>query len=236
VIEEQIIEFWKQQPSNVYGLSYEPTTEPEYSNDDPRIFYMVGNAVCLPMYNDVGKAVGLVHPGTSVRKSHLDLVASAISKTTTSILEIGVNRYGKSLFSTTTTILKNKASDCVYLGVDIQDKSYLNNPEKNIHTMLTNSKNRSQIRDKLLELGVEKIDFLMIDGDHSINYTVNDWCFTEFLSKSGVVVMHDTNVHIGPRAVFEAIDSKLFDKKRIGSEMVNGKFVDYGMCIARRLS
>ena len=34
------------------------------------------------------------------------------------------------------------------------------------------------------------------------------------LAPQGVVVMHDTNEHPGPFAVFEAIDERLFDKTK----------------------
>jgi hypothetical protein len=65
---------------------------------------------------------------------------------------------------------------------------------------------------------------------------INDWCFAEFLSPFGTVIIHDTNVHIGPRALFDAIDELLFEKRSVSEKMVNGLFPDYGMGIARRLS
>ncbi len=234
-IEEQIEKSWKQKPSNINGLSYIPTIEPEYDDDDPRIFAMVNNVVGLPMYNKIGNSSQLVPGGPSVKKSHIDLLSGEISPKTMCILEIGVNPYPTSHLSTTKAIFATKTDDCIYLGVDVNKKSHFNNPAKNIHTMQISSKHRDKIMDKLFSLGAQQIDLLMIDGDHSINYTVNDWCFTEFLSKSGVVIMHDTNVHIGPRALFDAIDTNQFDKKRIGTKIVNGRFPDYGMCVARRL-
>lgn len=228
---------WKQKPSTVNGLTYIPTTEPEYSDNDQRMFTRSGTKIGLPLCLESNKGghMPLVQTGHSVRKSHLDLLRSAISINTMCILEIGVNHYPKPLTSTTTTIIETKQSNCIYLGIDIVDKSFIDNPSQNVHTLQISSNHRDKIRTKLLDLGAPTIDLLMIDGDHSINSTVNDWCFTEFLSESGVVIIHDTNVHIGPRSVFDAIDTTLFEKRRIGTEVVDGKFVDYGMCIIRRL-
>ena len=154
---------------------------------------------------------------------------------TKNILEIGINVYQKPLLSTTRAILEEKHCDCVYLGVDINDKSTINSPTENIHTMIIDSQLRHQIREYMLALGMSTIDLLMIDGDHSIDMTINDWCFTEFLSPFGVVIMHDTNIHIGPKAVFDAIDETLFNKQLMSDKMIDGKFPDYGIGTARRL-
>jgi len=49
-------------------------------------------------------------------------------------------------------------------------------------------------------LDLDTIDFLFIDGWHSVNQRLADWRYVERLSPGGVVVMHDTNVHPGPVA------------------------------------
>lgn len=235
--EPDMLNNWICKPSNVCGLRYIPTIEPEYSDDDQRMFTRLDKGFGLPLCqkSNQGRNEPLVHTGQSVRKSHIDLIKESISPDTMSILEIGVNLYKKPLISTTTMILEEKDNTCVYLGVDINDKSYLNDPNKNIHTMLIDSICRHEIRKRLLELEVLTVDLLLIDGDHSISMTVNDWCFVEFLSPFGIVILHDTNIHIGPRSVFDAIDEISFEKFKIGTGMTSGKFTDYGIGIARRL-
>jgi predicted O-methyltransferase YrrM len=111
-------------------------------------------------------------------------------------MEIGVCRNGN--YSSTHTIIKNVPSDGIYLGVDLDDKSFLNNPSKGIHTLKTSSSNYSEVIDKLNSLGVDKLDFLFIDGWHSINQVLADWEYTNILSSGGVVAFHDTKAHPGP--------------------------------------
>lgn len=228
---------WKCKPSRVAGLKYIPTTEPEYPDEDQRMFSLNGGKISLPLciQSNQGGNEPLVTQGHSVRKSHTDMISTAISPSTKSILEIGVNVYQKPLLSTTRAILDTKEDYCTYLGIDVIDKSSIDCKDKNTHTMIIDSSKRSEIRARMIKLGMLTIDLLMIDGDHSIDITINDWCFTEFLSPNGIVVIHDTNIHIGPRSVFDAIDEMSFRKELIGSEMKSGKFPDYGMGLARRL-
>jgi len=228
---------WKCKPSRVAGLRYVPTTEPEYSDDEQRIFMLKNGALSLPMciHSNRDGYVTLINNGPSVRQSHADMVRDAVSVNTKNVLEIGVNVYQKPLLSTTRAVLATKQSDCTYLGIDVNDKSGIDCEDEHVHTMIIDSSRRSEIRAKMIELGMLTIDLLLIDGDHSISATINDWCFTEFLSPHGVVIIHDTNVHTGPRAVFDAIDEMSFQKRLIGSEMKSGKFPDYGMGLARRL-
>jgi predicted O-methyltransferase YrrM len=111
-------------------------------------------------------------------------------------MEIGVCRNGDK--SSTHTILKNLPQDGIYLGVDIDDKSYLNDSSRGIHTIRTSSSNYEEVVSKLKSLGVDKIDFIFIDGWHSINQVLLDWEYTKILSDGGVVAFHDTTGHPGP--------------------------------------
>jgi len=228
---------WKCLPSSVLGLKYVPTTEPEFSDCEQRMFMESGKEIVVPLCirNKDPKYSSLVHDGPSVRQSHVDLISRTMCERIQNVLEIGINVYQKPLLSTTRAILDNKQDSCVYLGIDVNDKSRIDNSGKNIHTMIKDSNLRNEIRQRMLQLGMSTIDLLMIDGDHSIKTTINDWCFSEFLSPFGVVIIHDTNVHSGPRSLFDAIDETSFDKELIGSETKDGKFPDYGIGIARRL-
>lgn len=127
------------------------------------------------------------------------------------IVEIGVHRNGQD--SSTDILLKYKPRDCVYLGVDIDYKGYLDNKEENIYTIQCDSMNRAEVYQQLESLGCKEIDLLFIDGWHSINHSVNDWTYAERLSKDGVVLMHDMTMH-PCLCTYDAIDENLFEKKK----------------------
>ena len=146
------------------------------------------------------------------------------------ILEIGVNKYSMET-SSTGVILDNKPKDCVYLGVDILDKSHLDDAENDVFTLQTNSSDHKRVIDRLKELGHRRIDLLMIDGWHSINAVVNDWQYTQWRSDNAVIIAHDTNAHTGPMLLFDAIDESLFDKKKHCVGKKNGVFTDWGIAV-----
>jgi len=145
------------------------------------------------------------------------------------IVEIGVlNRTWE--YSSTKIFISNKKDETVYLGIDTKDRSRINNIQNNIHVLSMDSKNRERAMATLNELGQEEIDFLFIDGHHSVNQVVEDWQYTQYVSKHGVIAMHDTSVHPGPHVVFDAIDETLFDKQRYFEEDTDC----FGIAIVRR--
>jgi predicted O-methyltransferase YrrM len=126
----------------------------------------------------------------------LQLAINSCLEKPKTFLEIGVCRNNS--YSSTHTILKNVPTDGVYLGVDIEDKSYLNDKTRGIHTIQTSSSNYEVVVNKLNELGVVSLDFIFIDGWHSINQVLIDWEYSKLLSPAGVVAFHDTTSHPGP--------------------------------------
>ena len=123
-------------------------------------------------------------------------------------LEIGVCRNGSK--SSTHTILRNLPDGGVYLGVDIEDKTFLDNSSKGIHTIKTSSSNYSEVVDRLKILGVEQLDFIFIDGWHSINQVLADWEYSNLLSEGGVVGFHDTTSHPGPHTFLKNLNTELW--------------------------
>jgi hypothetical protein len=113
-----------------------------------------------------------------------------------SILEIGVNRNGQDSF--TQILLKNKLKETAYLGVDIVEKTFLNNKDENIYTIRENSSNIDVVMKYANSIGITQFDFIFIDGNHSINQVLNDWEYTKYLSGAGIVGFHDTAYHYGP--------------------------------------
>ena len=133
----------------------------------------------------------------------------------------------------TETILNNKADDVLYLGIDLKDKSYLNNPAKNIYTLQTKSENTDEIISYLNSLGKTQIDFLFIDGFHSVNQVYLDWELTCILSPNGVVGFHDTAYHPGPHLFVKNMDRS---KWKVSENCCNHTPDDYGIGFAWKIS
>jgi len=127
------------------------------------------------------------------------------------ILEIGVCRNGSD--SSTHTIIKtiSKNPNSIYLGVDLEDKSFLNDTQKGIHTIKENSSNYNSVLSKLNSLGVNEIDYLLIDGWHSINQVLRDWEYTKILRRGGVVAFHDVTSHPGPFFFIKNLDKNIWE-------------------------
>lgn len=153
-----------------------------------------------------------------------------IKETCNVIVEIGVARNEKE--SSTYTLLNNKRKECIYLGIDINDKSFLVDKKNNIYTMKINSSNVHTVMKYIEKIsGKSEIDFLFIDGWHSVNQVVNDWNYTKYLSKNGVVLLHDTNVHQGPVEIIKAVDRQIFSVKKYFEDKTN----DWGITVVKKL-
>ena len=206
---------------SVNGLSFIPTLEPKLSDDVDGFI----------------NGVGYVEQEFSACNRKVLAEALAELKSPKCIVEIGVARAkgysegGQSEWENTSTymILKNKPKDCIYIGLDLEDKSKLNDKENNVYTIMGDCSNHSAAYELMEKLGVNQIDLLLIDGWHSVNQCVRDWGYTEKLSSDGVVIMHDVHDHPGPQALFEAIDTNLYDKNKYC--IVPG---DWGIAVAKR--
>lgn len=143
------------------------------------------------------------------------------------ILEIGVCRNGEGSF--THIFLKNKRPETVYIGIDVNDKSFLDNPGQNIFTIQSDSSDYSKIIDFCKTKNVEEIDFLFIDGWHSINQVLKDWEYTNILSEKGIVGFHDTAYHFGPKRFVENINTDLWN---VITNACNHTEDDYGIGFA----
>ena len=119
-----------------------------------------------------------------------------VKDTCQAILEIGVCRNEKK--SMTHIFLDNKLDKTIYVGIDLDDKSFLNNPEKNIWTIQGDSGSVKEAVEIFKNLGITEFGFIFIDGWHSINQVLLDWEYTGMLSDHGIVGFHDTSCHPGP--------------------------------------
>lgn len=199
----------KELETEIYGLKFRPQLDEKYDNDADWEVFTKGGFV-------------------EVSQQNFELMESISKKyCNDAIMEIGVSRNGEGSF--TRAILNNKPDNVPYLGVDLDDKSYLNNVDKKIFTIKENSFNQIAIRSYLKEIGIDKLSLLFIDGWHSVNAVINDWMYTDLLSDNAIVVFHDTNYHPGPAVFLSAIDETLFKIERYFEGM------DYGMAVAYKL-
>jgi hypothetical protein len=216
---ELILNSITKHPSNVYGLKWVPSVEPIYQDttDWPVTRGMAGA-------NESGRHFSVLN------HEALTYAYNKLKSPPKLIVEIGVDRSENYSLSSTSTLLKLKPTDCVYIGIDIEDKSSLQNPSENIFTIQTDSADKNKIYEYINALGLNEIDFMFVDGWHSINQVLFEWTYWERMSAQGVMAFHDTNCHFGPVAVLDAIDTDLFSVEYFG----RGE-VDWGVGVVQRL-
>jgi len=199
--------------TNIHGLTYIPqiTNFGENANNEEGLPFTYGYTV-------------------EVSRNNFLLMEELTKKyAKKSIVEIGVNRNGQNSF--TWAMLNNKPKDVIYLGIDIEDKSNINDTKSNIYTIQANSYNQEQIRNYMKEIKLNEISILFIDGGHSVSDVINDWKYSDILSENGIVVFHDTNYHPGPVVFLEAIDKKIYKVDKFFTNEPG----DCGMSVAYKL-
>ena len=141
------------------------------------------------------------------------------------ILEIGVCRNDQE--SSTHCFLKNKKQETVYVGIDLDDKTFLNNAEQNVHTIQHTSFDLISNFESFKSLGIRQFDFIFIDGWHSINAVMLEWEYTHLLGPNGIVGFHDSNYHPGPKEFVDAINQEKWNVVKLCPD-------DYGISFAWR--
>lgn len=144
------------------------------------------------------------------------------------ILEIGVCRNKEKSF--THIFLDNKKQETIYIGIDMVDKSFLDNKTNNVYTIKNDSSSYEQNMRIIQAIGVKQFDFIFIDGYHSINQCYKDWEYTNFLGDNGIVAFHDVNYHYGPYQFIRALDKN----KWIIETDVCPTYNDWGLGFAQR--
>ena len=147
------------------------------------------------------------------------------------IVEIGVARLTTNFYdhTSTTILINNKLDETIYLGIDLDDKSFLNNPEKNVHTLQGSSENFDLVKKKLEDLNITSIDFLFVDGWHSVNQVVDELFYVDLLNVGGIVGYHDTNFHPGPKKIVDALNPEIFEVRKHCTLPT-----DFGICFATK--
>ena len=177
-------------PSNINGLSYLPSFKNESDNDVDWPWFVVSNKISTEI--------------SDANKEALDDIIRKVN--VKNVIEIGIARNNARSF--TTQLLYAKKG--IYCGIDIEDKTFLNDSLNRVYTIRANSHDQSTIRSYLNTIGLEKCSVLFIDGWHSVNTVINDWKYTDLLDDNGVVIFHDSNYHPGPHLIIEAIDRSMY--------------------------
>lgn len=142
---------------------------------------------------------------TDCNRKNLEEQFLKIKDKCNSILEIGIGRNGQQSFCT--VFFKNKNPETKYVGVDIEDRSWLVDRGEEIYFLQGSS---SDYEDNVTifkeKFGVDSFDFIFIDGWHSINQVLNDWEYTNLLNDGGIVGFHDTSKHPGPHLFVKNLD------------------------------
>lgn len=128
-------------------------------------------------------------------------------KSSINILEIGVDRNSGS--SSSKTFLSLLRDGDKYLGVDIEERNVDNG--RNARFLRTSSSNYDLVVQTMTSLGMNELDILFIDGWHSLNQVLLDLKYSDKLSESGIIILHDTNGHPGPREIIRCIDREFWD-------------------------
>lgn len=142
------------------------------------------------------------------------------------ILEIGIGRNGENSFAH--VFFKNKKDDTKYIGIDIEDRSWLVDCGENIYTIQGSSSNYEENVEIFKTMGVEKFDFIFIDGDHSVNQVLRDWEYSNLLNEGGIVGFHDTSHHTGPYLFVRNLNTEIWDV------IENACPQDYGIGFAQK--
>jgi hypothetical protein len=201
--------------TNIDGLAYLPKLV-DYSMD-------ADGAPCGdPFYGSPPNEV------SDAERSELEKIVLPLRDIPINIMEIGINRNGPRSF---THILLNKHADAKYLGIDIDDRSSLNNPTLNINTLRTDSSNQDLVRNTLNNLGMKQLSILFIDGWHSVNMCINDWKYSDLVVPGGYVIFHDVHMHPGPNVFMDAIDPTKYSV----SVPLKNQPGHYGIGIAKKL-
>lgn len=150
------------------------------------------------------------------------------------ILEIGVDNNPDRSRTSTRTLLNMKDDSTYYFGIDILDKSYLDDPSKNIYTLKENSSNVEVVIDFIYanSEGFRKIDFIFLDGWHSIRQCGIEWkgYVKKYLSRNGIVGWHDSNHHYGPKWLTETVDRNKWEVAEFPGDVKK----DFGVSFAWR--
>lgn len=128
------------------------------------------------------------------------------------IVEIGVWRDPSSSFTSTKVFLDNRPKGTVYLGIDIELRNHvITYGGEKTYMLYTDSADTENITKVVKETIKKEIDFLFIDGLHSVEQIKKELALIPLVKKGGVIGFHDIAFHCGPNVWIDAFDPTKFD-------------------------
>lgn len=170
--------------------------------------------------------------GVQVTDRDFEVMEQALRPEYRVFLEIGVGHNENPASSTRWLLgcLQRRGTPFTYLGVDLDDCGYLLEEFPGVDLRLVIGDSRETQRVEQLIQMAGGLDYLFIDGDHSVNCALADWSYARSIRPGGVVILHDTTVHPGPRLLYDAIDVNLWEKTLYFADRND----DWGIAVARR--
>lgn len=170
-------------------------------------------------------------PKLEITDRNLTLLETALENSKGgNVLEIGVAR-NPDFSRCFTSVFFKYPEKFKYLGVDIEDRSHIKQHNPKANFIQTDSSNFYAIRQKMVSCEMGRLEVLLIDGWHSMNAVIKDWHYAKLVQKGGVVILHDTNHHPGPKVLLECIDPNIFKIDIYFRKNLD----DNGMAILKRL-
>ena len=189
--------------TSIYGLKYLPSF-----SQDLDVLDVLESEIPSSMLTTGGNGQFSVRNGRLLRR--LLRTRQSIK----CIVEIGIARKYEESSTHILCSCKNQDTDYIGFDLDLAGKMDYAALYPNCVYFAENSSNIQGVLEKIKDKGHECIDILLIDGDHSIKMMANDWKYAEYVRSGGLVLIHDSNYHPGPKYVFDAIDERLFKKKK----------------------
>ena len=125
----------------------------------------------------------------------------------TAILELGVCQHG--VDSSTYIFLNNKKQRTYYVGIDEDNKSFINDPNKNVYTIKNSKLNVDENIATCANLGITQFNFIFFNACTNKNEIETLWKYTNWLAPISFVGFHNTGVQ--PELI-EFLDSINRDK------------------------
>lgn len=246
ITEEELISTYNNNLSrldtDIYGLKYRPSLEPEISDDADTFSEFMGRkrGVLVELKKIYDKDIEAVFlrgekipvEGLSFPRRDREIIKREIDNLGDSLIcavEIGVTNSQYEV-SSAKIVIDNMPKGAKYIGIDKVDRSSKLKGNSNVYFLRTDSSDIETVREYLDKLEVDSIDYLFIDGKHSVNQVVDDWRYAELVQDNGVILLHDTTLHPGPYTLFDAIDESIFEKEKY---FVNVK-ESYGISVIRK--
>lgn len=201
----------KLMPTERFGLLGEFTIEPEFRDID--------DSTSITRWQS-----GLV--GGDFSLNNKNALKPFFKENMKTFVEIGISR-DKWADSSTKFLLDNLREDGRYVGIDIEDRKFVESLDPRAKIILGDSQDVETNLEKI-NLQGNYIDLLLIDGHHSVTYVSKEWDYAKYVRPNGgVIVLHDSNYHPGPWCLTRAVDPNIFDIHKLCPE-------DYGITVLVR--